>query len=66
MNDNYQPIKSFKDLYVYQNLYEAMIIVHTKIVPSLPQDEKFDLGSQMKRASKSAPALIAEGFAKRY
>jgi len=67
MNDNnYQPIKSFRDLYVYQNLYKAMIIVHTKIVLGLPKDEKFNLADQMKRASKGAPALIAEGFAKRY
>lgn len=43
-----------------------MIIVHTEIVPSLPGDEKYDLAGQMKRASKSAPALIAEGFAKRF
>lgn len=65
-NINRKPIKSFRDLEVYQNLYKAMILVHTKIVPSLPKEEKFDLGDQMKRASKGAPALVAEGFAKRY
>ncbi len=65
-NTNYQPIKSFQDLHVYQNLYKAMVIVHIKIVPSLPKEEKFNLADQMKRASKEAPALIAEGFAKRY
>ena len=59
-------IKSFRDLYVYQNLYKAMIIVHTKIVPKLPKDEKFDLADQMKRASKGAPSIIAEGFPKRF
>ena len=64
--NKYKPIKSFRDLIVYQNLYKAMILVHTKIVPSLPKEEKFDLVNQMKRASKSGPALIAEGFAKRY
>ncbi|MFA5318573.1 MAG: four helix bundle protein [Patescibacteria group bacterium] len=63
---DYKPIRTFRDLYVYQNLYKAMVIVHTKIVPSLPKEEKFDLADQMKRASKSAPALIAEGFTKRY
>lgn len=65
-NINRKPIKSFRDLKVYQNLYKAIVLVHTKIVPSLPKEEKFDLGDQMKRASKGAPALIAEGFAKRY
>jgi len=64
--NNYKPIKSFQDLIVYQNLYKAMIIVHQQIVPKLPKEERFDLADQMKRASKAAPALIAEGFAKRY
>lgn len=64
--ENRTTIKSFQDLIVYQNLYKAMIAVHTKIVPNLPKDERFNLADQMKRASKGAPALIAEGFAKRY
>jgi four helix bundle protein len=61
-----QQIKSFKDLIVYQNLYQAMVIVLTKIIPNLPKEEKFDLADQMRRASKAGPALLAEGFAKRY
>lgn len=65
-NINRKTIKSFQDLEVYQRLYKAMILVHKEIVPKLPKEEKFDLGDQMKRASKGAPALIAEGFAKRY
>lgn len=43
-----------------------MLIVHEKVIPCLPKEEKFDLYSQMSRASKGAPALLAEGFAKRY
>ena len=65
-NSEYKPIKSFQDLHVYQNLYRAMIIVHKQIINKLPPEEKFDLVNQMRRASKAAPALIAEGFAKRY
>lgn len=63
---NKKSIKSFQDLIVYQNLYKAMVLVHTKIMPSLPKEERFDLIDQMRRASKAPPALIAEGFAKRY
>ena len=59
-------IKSFHDLIVYQNLYKAMVVVHTRIITKLPGEEKFDLADQMRRAAKAAPALIAEGFAKRY
>lgn len=61
-----QPIKTFSDLEIYRNLYQAMLIVHRDIIPSLPNGEKFDLIDQMRRASKAGPALIAEGFAKRY
>lgn len=59
-------IKSFRDLRVYQNLYKAMQLTLTKIIPKLPKEERYDLGDQMRRASKAGPALIAEGFAKRY
>ena len=61
-----KPIRTFQDLHVYQNLYRAMIIVHTRIICHLPKEEQFDLVSQMRRASKAGPALLAEGFAKRY
>ena len=61
-----KPIRSFQDLEVYQNLYKAMVTVLTRIVPSLPREERYDLGDQMRRACKAPPALLAEGFAKRY
>ena len=64
--NNYRPIKTFQDLYVYQNLYKAMLIVLKEISPKLPREEKYDLADQMRRACKAGPALIAEGFAKRY
>jgi four helix bundle protein len=65
-NNKNKTIKSFRDLHVYQNLYKAMVWVLTKIIPKLPKDEKYDLADQMRRACKAGPALIAEGFAKRY
>ena len=61
-----KPIKNFQDLIVYQNLYRAMMIVLQDIIPTLPKEEKFDLVDQLRRGCKAAPALIAEGFAKRY
>lgn len=57
-------IRSFKDLEVYKEAYELAIIVN-KNVNKLPLFEKNDLGSQLRRASKSAPSNIAEGWAKR-
>jgi len=59
------PIRTFRDLNVYKTLYQAMVIVLTKIVPNLPKDEKYDLGNQISRACKSPLALLAEGYAKK-
>lgn len=63
---NKKTIKSYRDLIVYQNLYKAQIRVLTQVIPNLPKEEKYDLGDQMRRACKAPPALLAEGFAKRY
>ncbi len=65
-NTNQKPIKSYRDLRVYQNLYKAQIKVLTEVISKLPKEEKYDLVDQMRRACKAPPALLAEGFAKRY
>ena len=57
-------IQSFKDLKVYQQSYELALIINRAIL-RLPNSEKYDLVDQMRRASKSIPANIAEGYAKR-
>ena len=57
-------IQSFKDLKVYQESYELALIINRAII-RLPLTEKHILVDQMRRASKSIPANIAEGYAKR-
>ena len=64
--DDKKPIRSFRDLDVYQNSYDAMLVVMKEIVPALPQSEKYDLKDQLSRSSKAIPRLIAEGYAKRH
>ena len=59
-------ITSFRDLQVYQNSYSACIEVMTKIIPNLPESEKFDLKKQLSSSVKAIPRLIAEGYAKRH
>lgn len=59
-------ITSFKDLIVYQNTYNSMLRVMKEICPKLSDSEKYDLRSQLSRACKSIPRLIAEGYAKRH
>lgn len=57
-------ITSFKDLEIYKESYDLAIIVN-KLCKALPLYERNDLGSQMRRCTKSSPANIAEGWAKR-
>ncbi|MGB9721065.1 MAG: four helix bundle protein [bacterium] len=64
--ENKKRITSFRDLEVYQNTYRACIEVMTKIIPKLPESEKYDLKDQLGRSSKAIPRLIAEGYAKRH
>jgi four helix bundle protein len=61
-----KPIRSFKDLEVYQNSYAASIEVVSKIVPKLPRAEQNDLADQMRRSAKAIPRLIAEGYSKKH
>ena len=58
------PIKSFRDLEVYNESLELAIEVD-KLLRTFPKDEKFLLIDQMKRASRRIAPLIAEGYAKR-
>lgn len=63
---NKKPIRSFRDLDVYQNSYKTMLIVHKEILPKLPSSEKFDLRDQLSRSTKAIPRLIAEGYSKKH
>ena len=64
--DSKNAIKSFRDLEVYQNSYNAMLIAFKEILPLIPDSEKYDLKDQLKRSIKAIPRLIAEGYAKRH
>lgn len=52
--------KTFKDLIVWQKSHELVLLVykHTK---DFPNDERYGLTSQMRRAAVSIAANIAEG-----
>lgn len=56
-----QPVHSFKDLAVYQKLFELHIEVND-LTLTFPKFEMFELGSQLRRSSNSVPADIAEGW----
>lgn len=54
-------IKSYEDLDVYQRLCKLHLEVHG-LTLTFPDFEKYELGSQLRRSSNSAPANLAEGW----
>lgn len=56
-------VRSFEDLEVYQRAYRLALELH-KFSLEFPRIEQFALADQIRRASKSVCANIAEGFAR--
>lgn len=54
-------MKSYKDLIVWQKAIELVEEIY-KITGYLPDEEKYGLSSQLKRAAISIPSNIAEGY----
>ena len=57
-------INTYKDLEVYQRAYNLALQIHF-VTLKFPTPDKMELGGQMRRASKSIAANIAEGFSRR-
>ena len=56
-------VEAFEDLEVFQRAYRLSLEIHRTSL-SFPRIEQGALGDQVRRASKSICANIAEGFAK--
>lgn len=54
-------IRTFRDLRVYAISYQLALSVH-KLSASFPGEERYSLTDQIRRASRSVPANIAEGW----
>ena len=54
---------SFEDLDVFKRAYRVSLAVHHESL-NFPKIERYALGDQIRRASKSVCANIAEGFGK--
>jgi four helix bundle protein len=57
-------IASYKDLEVYQESYQLALLLH-QMTQKYPKFEKYEMGSQTRRAAVSIPVNIAEGYGKR-
>jgi len=58
------PIRTYRDLDVFRESYSAALIV-SRMFKRFPPAEQYDLASQLRRAARSIPANIVEGWGKR-
>ena len=54
-------MKSYRDLKVYKEAYESSLEIH-RVSLTFPKHEQIELGGQIRRATKSIPMNIAEGY----
>ena len=58
---NKQTVRSYQDLAAWQNARELNYEIY-QVTKEFPQDERFGLISQIRRAAVSIPSNIAEGY----
>ncbi len=58
------PIKTYKDLNVFRESYRLALDV-SRATRTFPPSGQFELARQLRRAARSLPANIVEGWAKR-
>ena len=56
--------RTYRDLNVYDQSFELAMEIH-KLTNGFPVEERYSLTDQMRRAARSIPANLAEGWAKR-
>jgi four helix bundle protein len=59
-----RPAKSFEDLIVWQKAHQFVLSTY-RLSDCFPKNELYGLTGQMRRATVSVPANIAEGFKKK-
>lgn len=56
-----ETIKSYEDLIAWQKAYRLVLEIY-RVTRAFPDDERFGLVAQMRRAAVSIPSNIAEGW----
>ena len=61
-NEFYDDNRDFTTLEAWKKCCELKLFFYIKILPLLPKEEKYNLDNQIRRASVSTTANIAEGY----
>ena len=59
-------IEGLSRLKVWMRAKDFALLIYKKVLPSLPAEEKWNLNQQLRRASLSISANIAEGYGRFY
>ena len=54
-------MRNFKNYEVWKKSHELVLLIYRNILPYLPDDEKYGISNQLRRAAYSIPLNIAEG-----
>ena len=54
-------VMNLDKLEVWVRARDFAVVIYKEVIPVLPASEKYNLADQLKRASSSIPANIAEG-----
>lgn len=57
---------SYKNLDIWKLAREVIIEIHKMSLDELPKFEMYEVGSQIRRSSKSIKSNIVEGYGRRY
>jgi len=60
----FSAIRSYEDIEAFRRAMGVLAPIH-RLALRLPDHERYELASQMRRARKSVPTNIAEGYGKR-
>ncbi len=58
-------MQSYQNLEIYDLSHKLAVEIHEMTLKRLPRFEVYEGGSQVRRSSKSIPALIVEGFGRK-
>ena len=62
--EKWEMIKSYRDLEVFKESYQIALQIH-RLTQKYPEFERYEIGTQMRRAAVSIPLNIAEGYGKK-